>query len=108
MTISPARVSPHLIALEPWTVYGHQVGFDGPLGLATVAVPDIGVLPPTGCYRGTVRSDDGRPLPARLLIHPRSSSPGGGEDLRMDVEFIGPQLFADGSGVAIVFEALEL
>ena len=65
-----------LTPLDPWTVYGEAADTTGRLD--AVDVPDIGVLPPAGRYRGTVRSRSGVapathvvPAPTDVSRHPR-------------------------------------
>jgi hypothetical protein len=69
MTALPTRdlVDPGVIPVDSWTVYGEVCPDEHEAGSLAVDVPDIGVLPPPGRYRGTVRTGAG-PVPAQLVV----------------------------------------
>ena len=92
-----------LTPLDPWTVYGEAADTTGRLD--AVDVPDIGILPPAGRNRGTVRSRSGV-APATLVVpattdvsrHPRYR--------RITIESCVLPDENAGTSVAITFEAI--
>ena len=99
-------VRPHrrrLTPLDPWTVYGQAA--DTPGGLDAVDVPDIGVLPRAGRYRGTVRSRFGV-APATLVVPAPTDAHPQARLRRITIESCDLPEENAGTSVAITFEAI--
>lgn len=94
-----------VIGLEPWTVYGRLVQEVGPAA-GGIDVCDIGVLPPPGCYLGTLSGETG-PIRARLTVCPRRTCEHAGYRL-VGYEVIGPGRLAQQSAVTVVFDAVQV
>ena len=88
--------------LDPWTVYGEAADTTGRFD--AVDVPDIGVLPPAGRYRGMVRSRSGV-APATLVVPGPSDVPGH-RYRRITIESCDLPDENAGTSVAITFEAI--
>ena len=97
--IKPPRLTP----LDPWTVYGDAAETTGKLD--AVDVPDVGILPPAGRYKGTVRSLSGI-APATLFVPAPSDAPGHARYRRIRIEACDLPDEKAGASVSITFEAI--
>ena len=87
--------------LDPWTVYGDSAAPEQ----RAVDVPDIGVLPPAGRYRGRIRSGSGT-APAILVVPALTDAGRSAGYRRIRIESCDLPDENAGTSVAITFEAI--
>lgn len=95
-----------VIPLEPWKVYGDLCEDGDDLSQSGIDVCDIGVLPPAGCYLGTLSGAAG-PIPVRFTVRPRPEGDPG-HHRRVGYEVLGPGAPVAGAPLTMVFEAVQI